>query len=101
MGSPPAYAIIDECQHFVSPEVQRVLTETRKFNLRLILAVRSPIELEDTPDAMGDRLKRLVFDLPQCKIMFGGLGHLSAQELAWEFWGHLLDWDERKYTVKT
>lgn len=99
LESVPVYSIIDECQHFISPEVERVLTEGRQFNLQLFLAHRSLVELEDQK-SQNARLLTIVSDCAQTKIVFGGLGWRTAQELAWQFYGPHLESSGRLKEVK-
>lgn len=36
--APPIHLFIDECQHYVTPSIETILTETRKYKLYLTLA---------------------------------------------------------------
>lgn len=96
----PCYCFVDEFQHFVSTNVERVLSEGRKFNLRLILAHRSPAELYNRRTG-DDVLLRLVASCTQLKFAFGGLDWKDMEPLAWTMGAHHLNLDEVKDEIQT
>lgn len=99
-SSPPCYLFVDEAQHFVSANMERILSEGRQFNLRLILAHRSPAELIDERRD-SERLLRLVASCTQLKVVFGGLDRRDTEPLAWTLAGHHLDLKEVKDEIQT
>lgn len=44
---PPIHAFIDECQHYVTPSIETILTETRKYKLHLTLANQFLDQIDD------------------------------------------------------
>jgi len=98
--APPCYCFVDEFQHFVSTNVERVLSEGRKFNLRLILAHRSPAELYDRRTG-DDVLMRLVASCTQLKFVFGGLDWKDCETLAWTLGAHHINLKEVKDEIRT
>ena len=98
--APPCYCFVDEFQHFVSSNVERVLSEGRKFNLRLILAHRSPAELYDRRTG-DDVLMRLVASCTQLKLVFGGLDWKDSELLAWTIGAHHINLREVKDEIRT
>jgi hypothetical protein len=86
--APPCYAFVDECQHFISPNLERILSEGRQFNLRLLLAHRVGKELQNEEHA---RFISLVSSCTQAKAVFGGLDWTETEELARNIWAHHLN----------
>lgn len=96
----PTYLIIDEAQRFCSPEVEQILDEGSGYGLRLILAHQRPAQLVD-PKTQDARLRDAVATNARLKIVFGGLPYKSAEEVAWDMWGHTLDPETRKLELTT
>jgi hypothetical protein len=96
----PCYLFVDECQRFVSPNLERILAEMRQFNLRLLLAHRSPSELLGENDDNG-RLMHLVASCTQLKIVFGGLDWKDTEPVAWTLYAHHINLEEVKDEIQT
>jgi len=58
----PAHVIVDECQNYLGPSVEQILTDARKFGVALTLCQ------QQAGQAMGSDLARSVLGNPQLKI---------------------------------
>jgi hypothetical protein len=74
----PAYLYIDECQEYLSPNIARMLDETRKFSLSLVLAHQHLGHLRQA----GEHVYRSVLTNTHVKVVFGGLDPTDAGEMA-------------------
>lgn len=94
--SRPFHLIIDEFELFVSADVMRVFTETRKFGLRCIFAHQglSQMLLEEGDSRLLDRV--LAIDQ---KVVFGGGTSDDHMLLAGQVFGDHLNLDKRKLEI--
>jgi hypothetical protein len=74
----PAYLYIDECQEYLSPNIARILDETRKFSLSFVLAHQHLGHLRQA----GEHVYRSVLTNTHVKVVFGGLDPTDAGEMA-------------------
>jgi hypothetical protein len=74
----PAYLYIDECQEYLSPNIARILDETRKFSLSFVLAHQHLGHLRQA----GEHIYRSVLTNTHVKVVFGGLDPTDAGEMA-------------------
>jgi hypothetical protein len=68
-GSRPFYLYIDECGKYLNESIQRMLDESRKRGLHLILANQHLSQLREA----GDTVYSAVMTDAQTKVIFGGL----------------------------
>lgn len=78
----PHYLMIDECQLFLSPDIARILDESRKFGLYLTLAHQHLGHLRE----VGEHIFRSVITNTRVKCVFGGLDPDDAEFLARLMW---------------
>lgn len=83
----PFYLYIDECQNYLSPDIARILDESRKFGLFLILAHQHLGHLREA----GERLFRSVVTNTRTKAVFGGLDPDDAEYITRIIWRGQLD----------
>ncbi len=67
-GSRPFYFYIDECGRYLNESIQRILDESRKRSLHLILANQNLAQLQ----AAGETVYKAVMGGAQTKVVFGG-----------------------------
>lgn len=67
-GSRPFYFYIDECGRYLNESIQRMLDESRKRSLHLILANQNLAQLR----AAGETVYKAVMGGAQTKVVFGG-----------------------------
>lgn len=79
-GSRPFYLYIDECGRFLNESIQRILDESRKRGLHLILANQ---HLEQLKQA-GEMVYSAVMTDAQTKVIFGGLFSNDAETMVKE-----------------
>lgn len=96
----PCYLFLDEAGRFNAPEVPIALNEGRAFDLHLILAHQTIAQLVD-PKTNDRSLADAVATNCTLKIVFGGLPYKTAEEVAWNLYGHTLDPRRRKLTMKS
>lgn len=73
----PFYLYLDECYYFLNQDIQRIITECRKFGLHLLLAHQNLGQLEQA----GEAVFSAVMQIPN-KIAFGGLRPEEAEVVA-------------------
>ena len=78
----PYYVYIDEWWLVPTPDVQRILAETRKFGLLLVLANQDLSQIKAKFDA---EFAQSILTLCQVQCCFGGLNHTDAARLAREW----------------
>jgi hypothetical protein len=76
----PFYLYIDECYDFLTGDIERMLDQTRKFGLHLVLAHHRLAQLRNRSDAVYSG----VMAGAQTKIVFGGLMDEDADIMARE-----------------
>ena len=76
----PFYLYIDECYDFLTGDIERMLDETRKFGLHLILAHHRLAQLRQRSEAIYSG----VMAGAQTKVVFGGLMDEDADIIARE-----------------
>jgi len=59
----PTFIFIDECQNYLSPSIEKILTEARKYQVFLVMANQNLAQIEDT------RLKDAIFSNTQVKLV--------------------------------
>lgn len=77
----PYYVYVDEWWLVNSPDYRRILFETRKAGLLLILANQDLSQIRET---FGSNFAESIHTLTQIKIIFGGIGDEDAGRLARE-----------------
>ena len=80
---PPYYLYVDEWWLVPSPDFHRILAETRKFGLLLVLANQ---DLAQIRDCFSAGFAESLLTLCQLQICFGGINNNDASRLARE-WG--------------
>jgi hypothetical protein len=78
----PYYVYVDEWWLVPSPDFGRILFETRKFGLLLVLANQ---DLSQIKENFGAPFAESILTLCQAQLCFGGLNHTDASRLAREF----------------
>ncbi|EAY29454.1 type IV secretory system conjugative DNA transfer family protein [Microscilla marina] len=58
----PTFVFIDECQNYLSPSIEKILTEARKYKVFLLMANQNLAQIEDS------RLKDAIFSNTKVKI---------------------------------
>lgn len=91
-GSRPFYLYIDECARYINEDVARILDETRKFGLHLILAHQHLGQLKKA----GEEVYKSVMTNARTKIVFGGLAPEDAEEMARQVFLGEFDLEEAK-----
>jgi hypothetical protein len=91
----PCYLIADEFSRFAAQQIAQVLTEGRKYLLRLILAHQTLAQLIDI-QKQDSTLYHAVLSCARTKVVFGGLSPMDADELGRTLYGHRLDPERRK-----
>lgn len=79
----PYFVYVDEWWLVPTPDVSRILAETRKFGLLLILANQ---DLSQIKASFGAEFAQSILTLCQVQCCFGGLNHTDASRLSKE-WG--------------
>lgn len=79
-GSRPFYVYIDECGRYLNESIQRILDESRKRGLHLILANQHLAQLR----AAGDTVYSAIMTDAQTKVIFGGLATEDAETMVKE-----------------
>ena len=74
----PFYVYIDECYDYLTNDVEKMLDQTRKFGVHLILCHQRLGQLRDA----GDGVYNAVMTGAQTKVVFGGLTSPDAHEIA-------------------
>ncbi|MDO8575983.1 MAG: type IV secretion system DNA-binding domain-containing protein [bacterium] len=74
----PFYLYIDECYDYLTSDIERMLDQTRKFGLHLVLAHQRLGQLRDRSEAIYNG----VMGGGQTKIVFGGLEDDDAEVMA-------------------
>lgn len=90
--SRPFYLYIDECARYMNEDVARILDETRKFGLHLILAHQHLGQLKKA----GDEVYKSVMTNARTKMVFGGLAPEDAEEMARQVFLGEFDLEEAK-----
>lgn len=91
----PCYLIVDEFSRFAAGELAPVLTEGRKYLLRLILAHQNLAQLMNV-QREDSLLYHAVIGCATAKIVFGGLSPMDADMMGRTLYGHHLDPEKRK-----
>jgi hypothetical protein len=79
-GSRPFYLYIDECGRYLNESIQRILDESRKRGLHLILANQHLAQLR----AAGETVYKAIMTDAQTKVIFGGLATEDAETMVKE-----------------
>jgi hypothetical protein len=95
--SRPFYLYIDECSLFVNEDIGRILNETRKFGLHLILAHQHLSQLRRA----SETIYSAVMTNAQTKVIFGGLSVDDAEIMARTVFMGEYKLDEAKYKYDT
>lgn len=72
------FLILDECQRFLSPDIARILDESAKFGLSLVLSHQHLGHLRAAGEAIFDS----VMTNPNVRVVFGGLNPDDAEYLS-------------------
>ena len=86
----PFYLYIDECYDYLTNDVEKMLDQTRKFGLHLILSHQRLGQLKNA----GEGVYNAVMSGAQTKVVFGGLEKSDADELAANIFLGELDLEE-------
>jgi hypothetical protein len=95
----PYFLYVDEWCQIPSPDFGRILAETRKFGLLLVLAGQ---DLSQVRSAFGEGFQKSLLTLCQVQCSFGGLNQTDAGRLAkeWRAAQHVLELAPRQCIVK-
>lgn len=77
-GNDPFYLYIDECYGFLNNDIEKMLDQTRKFGLHLILIHQRLGQLREA----GEGVYNAVMTGAQSKVIFGGLEAKDAEAVA-------------------
>ena len=78
----PFYVYVDECYDFLTSDVEKMLDQTRKYGVHLVLACQRTSQLRKA----GEEILDAVMTGTEIKVVFGGLSAESAKELANEIY---------------
>jgi len=92
--SRPHFLVIDECYRYLTSDIERILDQTRKYGLHLMLAHQRLSQL-GTP---GEPIYEGVMEGAQNKLIFG-TSYQSALELADRFFSHEYDLERPKHSM--
>jgi hypothetical protein len=95
-SSRPFYLYIDECSLFINRDIERILTECRKFGLHAILAHQTLAQLRDEKRGGSEAIFEGVMSGAQTKVVFGGLSAKEAEEMATEIFSGEMNYEEPK-----
>ena len=91
----PFYLYIDECYDYLNNDIEKMLDQTRKFGLHLILSHQRLGQLS----AAGEGVYNAVMAGAQTKIVFGGLEAKDAEDMAANIFLGELDLEQRVRTL--
>lgn len=92
-GSRPHYLFIDECHQYLTEDVARILDQTAKFGLHLMLATQRLGQLRDA----SENIYNAVMNGAQTKVVFGGLEPTDAKIMAEQVYFGELDLETPKH----
>lgn len=92
-SSRPFYLYIDECSHFVIPDVANMLAECRKFGLYLTLSHQTLHQIQQAG------VYEAVMGNARSKVVFGGLSYEDAKVMVENTQPDLLARDEINHTL--
>ena len=92
--SRPHFLVIDECYRYLTSDIERILDQTRKYGLHLVLAHQRLSQLGKP----GEPIYEGVMEGAQNKLIFG-TSYQSALELADRFFSHEYDLERPKQTM--
>lgn len=90
--SRPFYLYIDECSQFFNDDIERIITQLRKFGLRLTLSHQNLGQLRSQG---GEAVFAAVMQIPN-RVCFGGLPPDDAEYLARSMFLGEVDYEEPK-----
>lgn len=90
---PPFHLFLDEFQYFVSRDIGRAVTQTRKFGLTFTLAHQTLAQIRDEDPAILDAILGAV----GARAVFGNLGYNDAMEMAKEIFPGKINYTELKF----
>ena len=91
----PFYLYIDECYDFLTGDIERMLDQTRKFGLHLILAHHRLAQLKQRSEAIYSG----VMAGAQTKVVFGGLMDEDADIIAREIMRNSFNLERSKHSL--
>ena len=83
----PFYLYVDECHQFLTPDVERLLVECRKYGLHAVLAHQHLGQLRDA----GEKIYDGVMANARNKVVFGGLKMSDCREIASDIFAHEIE----------
>jgi hypothetical protein len=92
----PFYIYLDEWKNIVTPDIETILAEARKFGLLLTLANQDLSQISET---FSDNFVNTLLSLCQIKACFGGLNREDAIRLVKEMLVNQIDLNETKYEI--
>ncbi len=92
--SRPHFLVIDECYRYLTSDIERILDQTRKYGLHLMLAHQRLSQLGKP----GEPIYEGVMEGAQNKLIFG-TSYQSALELADRFLSHEYDLERPKHSM--
>ncbi len=93
--SPPFFLYLDECHQFLNDDVERIVTELRKFGLWLIAAHQN---LGQVRHYGGEAVESAIMQIPN-KVVFGGLPTRDAGELVNALYLGEIDYERPKRSM--
>lgn len=92
-GARPFTLYVDECHRYLNDDIAGILTQTRKFGLRAVLAHQDLGQLREAGDAVYSAVRSA-----NTKVVFGLKGRPDAEEIAQDIFTGELDYEKVKHT---
>ena len=93
----PFSLYLDEWQNIVTPDIETILAQARKFGLLLTLANQ---DLSQIANSFGDSFVNTLLSCCQIKACFGGLNRNDANRMVDEMLAGQIDLDETKHLLE-
>jgi hypothetical protein len=93
----PFFLYMDEWQNVVTPDIQKILAQARKFGLLLVLANQ---DLAQIRKAFSPEFVDTLMTCCPIKACFGGLNHEDATRMVKEMLAGQIDLNETKYEIE-
>ncbi|PYS25909.1 MAG: hypothetical protein DMF72_00190 [Acidobacteria bacterium] len=93
----PFHLYLDEWQNIVTPDIETILAQARKFGLLLTLANQ---DLSQIAKAFSDSFVNTLLSCCQIKACFGGLNRNDANRMVDEMLAGQIDLDETKHLLE-
>lgn len=95
-AAPPWFVIIDECQEFLTPDVDQMLDQAAKRGIHLMLFHQHLSQLEEE----DRRIAEAVMTNARIKLVFGGLSRADARRMAEEIYPGQVDLQRVKFVLE-